>query len=362
MRIAATEARLTHLCYPEYIALPTGFLLARNHITGVLAMTEKPGPSSAQQGVIDRLKQLRVQMFGGRGVSEFARALGISPGSYRRYEKDRVASVEVLAAAAHISGYDLYWLITGQRPGGASSTAIPADRQSLLDQIDRLAVGNPAALRGVRAFLDLLEQGALGSGQRPKRLSNDNDSRGGWLPVLGRSAADVVFFWKDLHNGSGKKPADRLSELIEAYLEAQTAGAWIASIQQADGQKPDTASDTVSLIQINVPSDAEIAEFLDCPAVRKRYPDAFALRIDGDSMLPQFTHGDLVIVSPSAPAVEGKPAVVQLRDQLGVTCKLNRREGDSVHLIPSNDSFSAQDFAASDILWALRVLFRVRIT
>jgi len=52
---------------------------------------------------------------------------------------------------------------------------------------------------------------------------------------------------------------------------------------------------------------------------------------------------------------------VQLGNQIGITCKLYRREADRVHLIPANDSFSAQTFSASEILWALRVLFRVRI-
>ena len=184
--------------------------------------------------------------------------------------------------------------------------------------------------------------------------------RSGWLPVLGRSAAGIVFFWKDLPNGSGQTPAEKLSQLIDAYLNAEAAAAWIASIDQTIGQ-PSDFSDTASLIQVNVPSDAAVSEFLDCPAVRKRYPDAFALRIDGDSMLPQFAHGDLLIVSPSAPAADGKPAVVQLHGQLGVTCKLYRRQGDRVHLIPTNEKFSAQTFPASDILWALRVLFRVRI-
>ena len=316
-------------------------------------MSQKSPPSPTAQAVINRLKQLRLQTFGPRGAGQFARALGLSPASYRRYEKDRTPSLEVMAAAARITGTDLYWLITGQQPEASSATSIPADSRALLARIDRLASRNPAALRAVQAFLDLLEQGALGPG-------NDHNGRAGWLPVLGRSAAGVVFFWQDLPNGSDRTPADRLSELIETYLKAETAAAWPASIDQAAAQSSDP-SDSATLIQVNVPDDAAVSEFLDSPVVRKRYPDAFALRVDGDSMLPQFTHGDLVIVSPSVPAVDGKPAVVQLRSQVGVTCKLYRRKADRVHLIPTNESFASQTFAASDILWALRVLFRVRI-
>ncbi|NIA06727.1 MAG: helix-turn-helix domain-containing protein [Actinobacteria bacterium] len=327
-------------------------------------MPQKNPPSPTAQAVIDRLKQLRLQMFGPRGAGQFARSLGLSPASYRRYEKDRVPDVDILSAAARATGTDLYWLITGQKPDSSFSDSIPTDRKSLLDQIDRVVSANPAALRVIRTFLDLLDEGVLGpvdpSPSDGPGLDTDRHSRGGWLPVLGRSAAGVVFFWQDLPNDTPRTPADRLSELIEAYLKAETAGTWSASVNQATDRSADS-SQTASLIQVNVPSDAAVSEFLDCPAVRQRYPDAFALRIDGHSMLPQFSPADLVIVSPSVPALDGKPAVVQLRGQVGVTCKLYRRQGDCVHLIPTNDSFSTQTFDSSQILWALRVLFRVRI-
>ena len=315
--------------------------------------------SNPAQAVSNRLKQLRLQFYGPRGAGKFARALGISPALYRRFEDGRSPTVELLISAARLTGTDLYWLITGTGPDGSSADTIPPDRKSLLAQIDRVVSDNPVALRVLRSFLDLLEEGVLGPADRPDP-DRGPGGRGGWLPVLGRSAAGVVFFWQDLPDGSGRTPAQRLSDLIESYLRAETAAAWPASIDQTADGSADSLQ-TASLIQINVPSDAAVSEFLDCPVIRQRYPDAFALRIDGDSMLPRFAHGDLVIVSPSVPAVDGQPAVVQLRDQLGVTCKLYRREVDHVHLIPSNDSFSPQTFAASDILWALRVLFRVRI-
>ena len=325
-------------------------------------MSQKNPPSPTAQAVINRLKQLRLQMFGPRGAGEFARALGLSPASYRRFEKDRVPDVDILASAAHVTNTNLYWLITGQKPDSSLSDSIPTDRKSLLDQIDRVVAANPAALRAIRAFLDLLDEGVLGPVNNPDDPAPDKDrhSRGGWLPVLGRSAAGVVFFWQDVPNGSSRTPADRLSELVEAYLKAEAAGTWTASVDQPADRSVDS-SQTASLIQVNVPDDAAVSEFLDCPAVRRRYPDAFALRIDGHSMLPQFSPADLVIVSPSVPALDGQPAVVQLRSQVGVTCKLYRRAGDRVHLIPTNDSFSPQTFDACDILWALRVLFRVRI-
>lgn len=229
--------------------------------------------------------------------------------------------------------------------------------EALLRRIERLVGQNPRVLRALEKFLDLLEAQPRG----PKQPGG-SDGRGNWLPILGRSAAGIVFFWDDLPNGSGKNPSDRLSELIEAYLQAETAGQWPACIEAADEKMPCGGADAVSLIQVNVPSDAAVSEFLDCPVVRKSYPDAFALRMDGQSMTPQLMHGDLVIVSPSVPAADGHPAVVQLRSQLGVICKIYRLEGDRVHLIPTNEGFAPETHGLSEVVWALRVLFRVRVS
>ena len=316
-------------------------------------MSEDAELKSIDQQIMARLKQLRTQMYGQRGLGEFARELGISRATYQRYEKVKAAPVELLAKVAKLSGTELGWLITGCKTDGAPQPEIAADTQAMLERIERLARRNPATLRAIQKFIDLLEQQVRGDGSR----SPDGGDRGGWLPVLGRSAADVVFFWDDLPAGADKGSAERLSELIEAYLRAQTTGKWPGSIQ-ADDEETDGV---VSLIQVNVPSDAAVGEFLDCAAVRERYQDAFALRIDGESMQPKFLHGDLVIVSPSQGALQGKPAVVQLRDQIGVTCKLYRQEADKVHLIPTNKQYEPQTFELCEVQWALRVLFRVRV-
>jgi len=320
-------------------------------------MSEDPEHENLGQAVMARLKQLRLQTYGRRGLGQFASELGVSTATYRRYEKLKAAPLELLAKAAELTGAQLGWLVTGRKTDASPQQNIPPDRQALLERIERLAQRNPATLRAIQKFMDLLEQQLSPPATGPP----DSDQRGGWLPVLGRSAAGVVFFWKDLPDSSGKKPAEKLSQLIDAYLRAQTTGHSPASIEPTDAQAPGQTTDTVSLIQINVPSDAQVAEFLDCPAVRKRYPDAFALRIDGASMAPQLIHGDLVIVSPSKPAVDGKAAVVQLRDQIGVTCKLYRRQENKVHLIPTNQQYEPQSFELSEVLWALRVLFRIRV-
>ena len=53
-------------------------------------------------------------------------------------------------------------------------------------------------------------------------------------------------------------------------------------------------------------------------------------------------------------------AMVQLSGQIGVTCKVFRRAGDTVHLIPINEQYAPQSFGDETIVWARRVLARIR--
>ncbi len=52
-------------------------------------MSEHTKSEGIEQGVMARLKQLRLQMYGQRGLGQFARELGLSPATYRR-DADKV--------------------------------------------------------------------------------------------------------------------------------------------------------------------------------------------------------------------------------------------------------------------------------
>ena len=173
-----------------------------------------------------------------------------------------------------------------------------------------------------------------------------------WIPVLGRSAAGVPQFWADEDQAAG---VTLLQDLIERH--ARRSGRQVqpaVAAEQAGGQA------AAQLITLTVPDADSVAEFVVAGTLKRRYPDAFAVRIDGDSMAPEIRHGDVVICSPSAPAGDGAAAVVQLEGQIGVTCKVFRQAGDTVHLVPINEQYSPQAFPADELVWAQRVLARVR--
>jgi SOS-response transcriptional repressor LexA len=128
-------------------------------------------------------------------------------------------------------------------------------------------------------------------------------------------------------------------------------------------------SQRANLIQVGrsaLPADEQetdtIIEFVECEAVHRLFPDSFALQIDGDSMSPRINDGDIVILSPSVPAVQGQAAVARVTNQIGVTCKLIRTTQEKVHLIPLNERYETKVVSKNELQWALAVLCHIRIS
>lgn len=303
-----------------------------------------------------RIAQVRAEVAGPRGKSLFAQKLGLSPSTYSYYETSRVPPADVLVRIAGLGEVDLRWLLTGQ---AADGQPVPTDHP-VLQRAARLLADRPGAAAPLAAFLDILSEGLM----FPQRDRTPSASPGEpamapcpelpyttWLPVLGRSAAGLAQFWSD------KDDSVALTSLTDLISRHAKPGPRRIQPAVAGGEQIDSAA--VQVVTLNQPQEG-VCEFVASPGLKAGYPDAFSLRIDGDSMAPDIAHGDLVILAPTRPAESGRPAVVQLRGQIGVTCKIYRAEGDSVHLIPINEKYPPTVHAAEDVVWALRVLARVR--
>ncbi|MCE5279654.1 MAG: S24 family peptidase [Planctomycetaceae bacterium] len=359
---------------------------------------------------------------GPRGKARFAKALGLSPSTYEYYEQSRVPPAAVLVKIAQVAGVDLRWLLTGE--GSAAAAAGATTNHPALQRAAALIGDHPRAAGPLAAFLDLLTaamefpkkdgaaatlsssfsaqqrsaaqrgfnragtdaapQAAQGGFERVQELaaaqgtqrglervqadvapqaadassaswdsSTLNDAPGrSWVPILGRSAAGVPQFWDRDSRDAG---VTTLSDLIGRHA-GQAATVQHGQRSWAD---PPAAPQAVQIVTLTAPA-GDVSQFVAAADIKARYGDAFAVRIDGDSMSPDIRHGDLVVLSPSQPAADGKAAVVQLDGQIGVTCKLYRRSGPSVHLIPINERVPHTVVAAEAVQWALRVLALVR--
>lgn len=84
---------------------------------------------------------------------------------------------------------------------------------------------------------------------------------------------------------------------------------------------------------------------------------AYALKIQGESMKPTYRPGDIVIVSPSSPIRKGDRIVVRTRDGEVMVKELRRRTTKTIELKSLNAEHRDRTFAINDIDWMARILW-----
>ncbi len=84
---------------------------------------------------------------------------------------------------------------------------------------------------------------------------------------------------------------------------------------------------------------------------------AYALEISGDSMLPLYRDGDVIIVSPAATIRRGDRVVVRTTDGEVMAKVLVRRTAKTVELRSLNPEHSDRALPASEIAWMGRVMW-----
>jgi SOS-response transcriptional repressor LexA len=89
--------------------------------------------------------------------------------------------------------------------------------------------------------------------------------------------------------------------------------------------------------------------------------NAFALRVVGDSMEPQFRQGDIVIFSPAAPVVNGSDCLVRLQNPYETTFKRVFFDSkNQIRLQPRNEQYPPQIVRADRLNGLYRAVIQYR--
>jgi phage repressor protein C with HTH and peptisase S24 domain len=84
---------------------------------------------------------------------------------------------------------------------------------------------------------------------------------------------------------------------------------------------------------------------------------AYALEISGDSMLPLYRNGDIIIVSPNAQTRRGDRVVVRIVNGEVTVKELKRRTAKNIELRAINPSHQDRVVPAADVTWIARVIW-----
>jgi repressor LexA len=169
---------------------------------------------------------------------------------------------------------------------------------------------------------------------------------------------------------SGNDPASETRKPInldDAYL----SGVLQELVDRSSGNVEQIATNAIPLINrvsAGYPKDftdlsypAKVAdEYLGCPDVRDA--DAFATRVHGDSMMPKYRDGDIVIFSPAASPRNGDDCFVRFDDG-HTTFKRVFFESDEsgqpvLRLQPRNEKYRPQVIASEKVSGLYKAVYR----
>lgn len=96
-------------------------------------------------------------------------------------------------------------------------------------------------------------------------------------------------------------------------------------------------------------------EEIDVPGVTDH--NAYALEITGDSMLPVYREGDVIIVSPAATIRKGDRVAVKTADGQVMAKIMQRQTAKTVELVSINPEHEPKTIDMKDIDWMARIIW-----
>lgn len=85
--------------------------------------------------------------------------------------------------------------------------------------------------------------------------------------------------------------------------------------------------------------------------------NAYALKVSGDSMMPLYREGDIIIVDPTAQVRKGDRVVAKTRDGEVLAKTLERRTSSIVELQSINPDHETLKFAPEELEWLARIVW-----
>ncbi|MGF0537471.1 S24 family peptidase [Agrobacterium sp. ES01] len=98
-------------------------------------------------------------------------------------------------------------------------------------------------------------------------------------------------------------------------------------------------------------------DLVEFPASPERKVGVYALEVQGDSMLPLYRDGDVLIVEPAAQVRRGDRVVVKTTGGEVMAKILSRQTAKAIELTSLNPEHPLRHFELSDVEWVARIIW-----
>jgi phage repressor protein C with HTH and peptisase S24 domain len=98
-------------------------------------------------------------------------------------------------------------------------------------------------------------------------------------------------------------------------------------------------------------------DMVDFPANPAAGGNVYALEVQGDSMMPLYRDGDILIVEPGAPLRRGDRVVVKTRSGEVMAKVLSRQTQKAIDLVSLNPDHPNRTFTPEEIDWMARIIW-----
>ena len=98
-------------------------------------------------------------------------------------------------------------------------------------------------------------------------------------------------------------------------------------------------------------------DVVDFPTTPSNRPGVYALEVQGDSMMPLYRDGDILIVEPGAQVRRGDRVVVKTREGEVMAKVLHRQTPRGVELLSLNPEHRNRTLETSEIDWIARIIW-----
>ncbi len=136
----------------------------------------------------------------------------------------------------------------------------------------------------------------------------------------------------------------------KSYIDEQLTRIIKNSLFQSPNVKVTKQIPVLGRVAAGIPIEAseEILDWEEVTGDMAVHGDYFGLRINGDSMEPKFSDGDVVIVRQQEDADDGDIVIALVNGNDGV-CKKLRKYNDGIALVSTNPAYEPMYFSKSDI-------------